>query len=124
MIKISCKGDFKRTTKFLTRAANLKVAHILEKYAQQGVNALSSATPKDTGETAGSWGYEIKISNNVATISWTNSKMAGDTPLVILLQFGHGTGTGGYVQGRDFINPAMRPVFDKIADDVWREVVG
>lgn len=104
MITFKHKGNFKMTEKFLHNAKKFEVSKILKKYAQQGVQKLSSATPVDTGETAASWDYTIKVSKNSASLTWTNSKMAGDTPLVILLQYGHGTRNGGYVQGRDFIN--------------------
>lgn len=122
MISFKHKGNFKMTEKFLINAKKFNVSKILKKYAQEGVKELSSATPVDTGETATSWDYTIKMFKNSASVTWTNSKMAGDTPLVILLQYGHGTRNGGYVQGRDFINPAIRPILDKIADEAWKEV--
>lgn len=122
MISFKHKGNFKMTEKFLTNASKFEISRIMKKYAQEGVRELSSATPVDTGETASSWNYTVKISKGSASITWTNSKMAGGTPLVILLQYGHGTRNGGYVQGRDFINPAIRPIVDKIADEAWREV--
>ena len=102
---------------------NFKIDSILEKYAQQGVSALASATPVDSGATASSWGYEIARSGQGATIYWTNTNSNQGVVIAVILQYGHGTGTGGYVQGRDYINPAMRPVFDQIADAAWREVV-
>ena len=123
MITLSSSGDFSRTFKFLNKAKNLKIHSILEKYAQQGVQALSAATPVDSGLTASSWSYEIEAGRETATIHWTNTNTNKGVNIAVILQFGHGTGTGGYVQGRDYINPAMRPVFDKIAEDVWREVV-
>lgn len=122
MISFKHKGNFKMTENFLINAKKFNVSKILKKYAQEGVKELSSATPINTGETANSWDYTIKMSKNSASVTWTNSKMAGDTPLVILLQYGHGTRNGGYVQGRDFINPAIRPILDKIADEAWKEV--
>ena len=122
MIKIKHRGDFRKTEKFLSRVKKMDFARLLAPYGQQGVTALAEATPKRSGEAASSWGYEIKITSKEVKITWTNSKMAGNVPLVILIQYGHGTGTGGYVQGLDFINPALRPVFDKICDAVWREV--
>ena len=101
----------------------LRVGKILEKYAKEGVSALAAATPIDSGKTASSWGYEIEVSGDSATIHWTNSNENKGVNIAVILQFGHGTGTGGYVQGRDYINPAMRPVFDRIAEEVWREVI-
>ena len=100
----------------------MKVQAILSKYGQIGVGALASATPLDSGKTAASWGYEISMSGNSATITWINSNQNQGVNIAVILQYGHGTGTGGYVAGRDYINPAMRPVFDKITEDVWREI--
>lgn len=117
------KGDLKKTEKFLKRMAEKDVFKGLEKYAKQGVDALSSATPIDSGLTASSWGYEIHSSSDLYEIVWTNSNINEGVPIAIILQYGHGTGTGGYVQGRDYINPAIRPVFDEIAENVWKEVV-
>jgi len=94
----------------------------LESYGREGVNALANATPNESGLTAASWDYEVINKGGSWTVVWTNSHIVDGTPLVILLQYGHGTGTGGYVQGRDFINPAIRPIFDRIADDVWKAV--
>jgi hypothetical protein len=94
----------------------------LEQYAQEGVDALSAATPVDSNLTATSWGYEIKRSGRSYSITWTNTNIVNGTPIAILLQYGHGTGTGGYVRGRDYINPALKPIFDKIADNVWKAV--
>ena len=123
MIKITSSGDFSRTFKFLNFMSNWKIDKILQKYGQQGVAALSAATPVESGTTANSWSYEIKTSGQSATIYWSNSNVNKGVNIAVILQFGHGTGTGGYVQGRDYINPAMRPVFDKIAEEAWREVV-
>ena len=123
MFQLTSKGDFTRTFKFLNKMQNFKIDSILEKYAQQGVSALASATPVDSGATASSWGYEITRSGQGATIYWTNTNSNQGVIIAVILQYGHGTGTGGYVQGRDYINPAMRPVFDQIADAAWREVV-
>ena len=122
MIIISHKGNFNKTDKFLKRSANLDYLHVLQKYGREGVRALVSATPVDSGETADSWDYEIKRHRSGATISWTNSNIVDGVPIAIILQYGHGTRNGGYVQGRDYINPAIQPIFDKIAKDVWREV--
>ena len=123
LFQLTSKGDFTRTFKFLNKMQNFKIDSILEKYAQQGVSALASATPVDSGATASSWGYEITRSGQGATIYWTNTNSNQGVIIAVILQYGHGTGTGGYVQGRDYINPAMRPVFDQIADAAWREVV-
>ncbi len=122
-VVFSHKGDLKKTEQFLKRMAKRDVFNGLEKYAKQGVDALSSATPIDSGLTAESWGYEIHTSKDFYEIVWTNSNVNNGVPIAIILQYGHATGTGGYVQGRDYINPAIRPVFDKIAENVWKEVV-
>ena len=95
---------------------------VLDSYGREGVFALASATPVDSGLTSESWNYEIKRSRGSYSIIWSNSHVVDGTPVAIMLQYGHGTGTGGYVQGRDFINPAIRPVFDRIADKVWKAV--
>ncbi len=123
MIKITSSGDFSRTFKFLNFMSNWKIDKILQKYGQQGVAALAAATPVESGTTANSWSYEIKTSGQSATIYWSNSNVNKGVNIAVILQFGHGTGTGGYVQGRDYINPAMRPIFDKIAEEAWMEVV-
>ena len=121
-ISIESIGNFEKTDRFFKRMSRGEIYRTVDKYARQGVSALASATPKDTGETAASWNYSVRISRGGCTIEWTNSHMGGSTPVAILLQYGHGTGTGGYVQGRDFINPAIRPVFDDIAANVWKAV--
>lgn len=122
LIRITSKGDFNRTFKFLKKMQTFEVKQILERYAQMGVSALASATPVDSGQTANCWGYEIEVSGEDATIYWTNTNQNKGVYIAVILQYGHGTGTGGYVQGRDYINPAIRPVFDKIAEEAWREV--
>lgn len=124
MIKFIHKGSFKNTEAFLKRNEQLKIEDILTKYGEEGVNALSEATPKDTGETASSWSYEIVKDSKGYRIYWRNSHVNEGIPIAILIQYGHGTGTGGYVQGRDFINPAMQVIFDNLADSAWREVTG
>jgi hypothetical protein len=123
MIKITSTGDFSRTFKFLEKMKNRNIRQLLEKYANQGVSALSSATPVDSGLTANSWTYSIEVSGESAKIYWSNTNTNKGVNIALILQYGHGTGTGGYVQGRDYINPAMRPVFDKIAEEAWMEVV-
>lgn len=114
----------KKTNKFLANAKSQKYFNILSRYGAKGVAALSSATPVDDGDTAASWSFEVEIGKNGAQIIWLNSNVTSQgTPIAIMLQYGHGTGTGGYVQGRDYINPAIRPIFDDIADAVWEEVI-
>ena len=122
MFKITQKGDFSKTEKFLKKAKDADFYKNLEKYAEIGVNALREATPIDSGLTAESWSYEIEKSKDGAGITWTNNNVNKGENIAILIQYGHGTGTGGYVHGRDYINPAMRPVFDQIAEDIWKEV--
>lgn len=122
MISFRQKGDFSKLTSFLERAKEGIHLGDLDKYGREGVAALSSATPVDTGQTASSWYYEITNKNGVARISFCNSNLQNGVPIAIILQYGHGTGTGGWVEGRDYINPAVRPVFDKLADSAWREV--
>ena len=123
MIRITTKGDFNNTFRFLNKMSKFQINKILEKYGQMGVEALKSATPIDSGKTAESWGYEISIGKEGATIYWTNTNQNKGVYIAVILQYGHGTGTGGYVQGVDYINPAIRPVFDKIAEEAWMEVV-
>lgn len=121
-ITFSSSGDFRRTKKSLGKMSSGEIFRALDKYGKMGVAALSSATPADSGLAAASWGYQVVNSRTSWSIYWTNSDVENGFPVVIGLQYGHGTGTGGWVQGRDFINPAIRPVFDKIADDVWKAV--
>lgn len=122
MIKIRQKGDFSKVTKYLIKAKKGIRLRDLDKYGKQGVVALSSATPVDTGLTASSWYYKIERDNSTISITFLNSNVQNGVPIAVILQYGHGTGTGGWVQGRDYINPALRPIFDKIADDAWKEV--
>ena len=122
MIVIKQSGSFKNTERFLSRASKLNVRNVLERYGKQGVAALASATPVDSGLTANSWGYEVHVSKNSYSIVWTNSNIVNGVPIAILLQYGHATKNGGYVQGRDYINPAIRPIFDRIAEELWKEV--
>lgn len=122
MITVSQGGSFNNTLSFLGRMTKGDIYRSLEQFGQEGVRALSSATPKDEGETANSWSYQILRKNGIVRISWHNDHMAGHTPVAILLQYGHATRSGAYVEGRDFINPAIQPIFDKIADAVWKEV--
>lgn len=120
-ITYSCKGDFKKTETFLKKSVELRVEE-LDTYGQQGVDALSKATPIDTGLTASSWYYEIKHSNNSVTIEWKNSNVVDGVPIALIIQLGHGTRNGAYVQGIDYINPALKPVFESIANNAWNEI--
>lgn len=122
MITIKQSGDFKKTEKFLNQATMSKYLHIFEKYGRQGVNALSEATPIESGETSKSWNYKIKRTSRGVTITWNNSHLVDGVSIAIILQYGHGTRNGGYVQGRDYINPVVKPIFDKIITDIWKEV--
>ena len=120
---IKTSGSFKKTFHFLDKMhGNEYLKGILEEYGRQGVAALSSATPMDSGETASSWYYEVNINDSTATIDWLNSNVNSGVNIAVIIQMGHGTRNGGYVQGRDYINPAIRPVFDAIADAAWKEV--
>ena len=122
MISFRQKGDFSKLTSFLERAKETIKIGDLDKFGKQGVAALASATPKDSGVTAQSWNYEIENKNGSVTISFNNSNIQNGVPIAIILQYGHGTRNGGWVEGRDYINPAIQPIFDKIADNAWREV--
>lgn len=122
MISFRHKGDFSKSMRFLERAKNVVRLGDLDKYGRAGVAALASATPVDSGETANSWYYEIVRTSNSVSIEFHNSNIQNGVPIAVILQYGHGTGTGGWVQGRDYINPAIRPIFDSIADGTWREV--
>ena len=122
MISFKQKGDFSKLTGFLERIKESVKIGDLDKFGRGGVEALSSTTPVNTGKTANSWYYEIENKNGVATISFNNSNIQNGVPIAIILQYGHGTGTGGWVEGRDYINPAIRPIFDEIAENAWREV--
>lgn len=116
------KGDFRRTSDFLKRANRLNLDVILNQYGREGVEALRAATPKDTGTTANSWSYTVHKGMGSITITWSNSNIVDGVPIAVILQYGHGTRNGGYVQGTDYINPAMKPIFDKIAQRAWEEV--
>lgn len=124
MIKFSQKGDWSKTSSFLERCLNVFKLGILDKYGQEGVRVLAANTPKDTGETASSWYYRIVRTNNSVKIEWLNSSQNQGIPIAILIQYGHGLHDGGYVEGIDFINPAMKPIFQAIADNTWKELVG
>jgi hypothetical protein len=122
LISITSSGSFDKTESFLKRVQKLDIPGVLESCGQLGVNALSHATPIETGLAAQSWGFQVSASRGVYEIAWTNTDTENGFPVVIMLQYGHGTGTGGYVAGRDFINPTIRPIFDQIAERVWRVV--
>ena len=122
-IKFVQHGDFSKTEKFFERCRNLFHAGVLDKYGREGVAALSMATPVDTGKTAASWRYRVAYNKNSVSIEWINDNSTETgIPIAVLIQYGHGTGNGGYVRGRDFINPAIQPIFDKITDAIWKEV--
>ena len=122
MIRFRQKGDFSKFTRFLERAKEAVHLGDLDKFGREGVAALASVTPVDSGLTASSWYYEITNKNGIARISFYNSNVQNGVPIAIILQYGHATGTGGWVEGIDYINPAIQPVFKKIADTAWREV--
>lgn len=122
MISFRQKGDFSKTKRYFERAKAAARLSILDKYGREGVAALASATPTETGKTASSWFYEISHDKGSATITFSNSNINKGVPIAIILQYGHGTGTGGWVEGRDYINPAIQPIFDKIANEAWKEV--
>ena len=123
MISLTSKGDFRKTEKFMKNARTKKLMTILKQYGEEGVAALMVATPLDTGRTASSWRYEIKVENNCVRLEFHNDNIQNGVPIAIILQYGHGTGTGGWVEGRDYINPAIQPVFDKIAKSAWKEAI-
>lgn len=123
MISIDARGtDFKNTERFLSKVQKLDVMNAIRAIAQRGVRALAAATPVDSSATANAWGYEIKVGAGTTTLSFTNTNRRSGVNIAIILQMGHGTGTGGWVSGRDYINPAIRPIFDQIAEDVWKVV--
>lgn len=122
MISFKHKGDFSKTINYLEKLKAKARLSVLDKYGRRGVEALSQATPVDSGLTASSWYYKIENRNGSATISFHNSNIQNGVPIAIILQYGHGTKNGGWVQGRDYINPAIQPIFDKIANNVWKEV--
>lgn len=122
MIRFRQKGDFRKLNSFLERIKEILKRGELDKYGREGVKALSQSTPVDTGKTANSWYYNIERRNGSLTISFHNSNINDGVPIAVILQYGHGTKNGGWVQGRDYINPAIQPIFDKIADEAWKEV--
>lgn len=122
IIKFESSGSFANTEKFLKAMSKGDIFSALEQYGRRGVDALRSATPVESGLTAALWSYEVEKTGSAYSITWSNTHSVGGVNIAIILQYGHGTGTGGYVKGRDYINPAIKPIFDKIADDVWKEV--
>lgn len=125
LVSFRHKGDFAGAERLFGAAARADLRGIMARYGKEGAAALAAATPKDTGETAASWDYEIAIGRRSASLKWTNGNAtAKGVPVAILLQYGHATGSGGYVQGTDYINPALRPIFDRLAEELWREVAG
>ena len=122
MITFRQKGDFSKLSRYLEKVKEAAKVGVLDKYGQAGVAALSSATPVESGLTAQSWYYEIEHTKSSAVIRFLNSNVNKGVPIAIILQYGHGTGTGGWVEGQDYINPAIQPIFDNIAEDAWKEV--
>ena len=122
MITFRHKGDFSKTMSFLERAKEAVRLGDLDKFGRKGVAALASATPIESGLTASSWYYEIVRTNGSVKLEFHNSNIQNGVPIAVILQYGHGTGTGGWVQGRDYINPAIQPIFDEILNEMWREV--
>lgn len=122
MIRITTKGSFRNTEQFLNRMKRGTHFKGLDRFGPIGVAALSQATPKDSSETANSWTYDVIERRGYYSIVWSNTHVDDGVPIAVILQYGHGTGTGGYVEGRDYINPAMRPIFDQMVEDMWKEV--
>lgn len=121
-VNFEVSGGFTKTERFLNRMKRREYLNVLDEFGRDGVQALRNATPVDSGATAEAWNYEIKRTRDCTEIVWTNSNINDGVPIAVILQYGHGTGTGGYVQGRDYINPAVRPIFDKIAEKAWKVV--
>ena len=121
-VSITSKGSFRNTRSFLNRLSRGDIYRILDSYGHRGTSALAAATPVESGETAAGWSHEVQRSAGSYAIVWSNSHVDDGQQIAVLLQYGHGTGTGGYVQGRDYINPAIQPIFDEIANSVWKEV--
>jgi hypothetical protein len=122
MISFSSKGNFSNIEKFLAAMKRKQYLDVLNDYGAQGVAALSAATPKDSGRTSESWTYEIEQSLGSSSIYWSNTNINEGVNIAVIIQYGHGTGSGGYVAGRDYINPSIRPIFDSIAEAAWKEV--
>lgn len=122
MIGYKTSGSFDNMERFLNKILHGDIYSTLERFGAEGVAALAGATPQDSGATANSWYYEVKKEKGTWSIIWGNNNVVDGRPIAILIQYGHGTGTGGYVQGRDYINPVMRPIFDRMADEAWKVV--
>ena len=122
MIRVESSGSFDNTVKFLKFLQSGRMFNVLDRYGRMGVDELRANTPKESGETANSWGYRVINQNGIHGIEWYNTHVNDGVNVAVLIQYGHGTGTGGYVEGIDYINPALRPVFQAMADDIWRQV--
>lgn len=122
MISLKSSGSLNKTVQLLKKLNSKWYMHLLEHYGKMGVDALASATPKDTGKTASSWTYEVSATDERVTISWWNDNVVKGVPIALVIQYGHGTGTGGWVEGRDYINPAIQPIFDQMIKTLWKEV--
>lgn len=122
-IKFKSKGDWEKTTKFVKKCTKLEIEKILQKYGEEGVSALRAGTPYDTGNTANSWSYIVEQDGSSWSVTFNNSNVNKGVNIALILQFGHGTGTGGYVAGRDYINPALQPVFDDLVKEAWEEII-
>ena len=123
-IKFTQSGDFNRIEEFLKKASKRDLRSILDKYGQEGVKALSASTPKDTGRTAASWYYDIEVTNKGVRITWRNNNIPKTIPIVLLIEYGHANQNGTFVEGRPFIADAIKPIFDKLSKDAWKEVTG
>ena len=124
VISVTQKGDFQKTDKFLSNLVGKYYRRKLDHYGKMGVNALAAATPVDTGKTAASWSYEIVEEDGRLAIHWTNSNIQRGINIAVILQYGHATRNGGWVEGIDYVNPAMKPIFEKMAEEAWKEVIG
>ena len=122
MITITNKGDFAKTFSFLNSSKKLNVNSIMDKYGKEGVSLLSKSTPIDSGQTAASWTYKIETTKSRTSINWYNTNIVNGVNIAIILQYGHGTQNGGYVSGRDYINPSLLPLFDRMTEELWKEV--
>lgn len=122
MVTFKQTGDWSKTDSFLEKCLNIAKLGTFDRYGRRGVAALKASTPVDSGETANAWDYEIVRSNGGVTINWINRHENNGVNIAIILQYGHGTRNGGYVRGRDYINPAIQPIFDEMADSAWKEL--
>lgn len=122
MITITSKGDFAKTFSFLNASKKINLNSILDKYGKEGVSLLSTNTPIDSGKTSTSWTYKIENSKGKTSINWYNTNVINGVNIAIILQYGHGTQNGGYISGRDYINPALLPLFNRMTNEIWKEV--